>query len=72
MRLKYDDTHSDPEFSESEVQPLNARFRTEEAFPRTAEAFRSRFVGGGWSFPRNKGGIIHVQRIPGQNGGHHI
>ena len=24
VRLKYDDTHSDPEFSESEPHPLNA------------------------------------------------
>ena len=60
MRLKYDDTHSDPEFSKSVLNPLNAWVfsRTEVAFPRTAEAFRSRFMGGG---------IIHFQRIPGQN-----
>ena len=46
---------------------------TDGAFQRNEDAFRSRFVGVTWAFPRNGGeGRVYFQRIFGQNGCHNI
>ena len=69
-RLKYDDTHSDQKFSESELYPLITW-----KHPRNASSLRGKApsVGGNaYETPTQWGGTVNFQRISGQNGCHHV
>ena len=65
VRLKYDDTHSDQEFSESEVHPNHCVVTPTISLLNT---WKTRAVHGNAHAVR---GIVYFQRILGQNGCHH-
>ena len=72
-RLKYDDTHSDSEFSESELYPIIAwlrqRYAHETPTKRLLNVWKAPAErGNAYETPTQLGGSVNFKRIFGQNG----